>query len=141
MSLHEKYILKFGVRNNIMKNKAKFALQRSYTCLSLPFPTIVHRNACWKDRPPLLPGYLPDVVRLTLQRQSTAPKVMALELLNQCRVLSIILKNFMCTDASEMIYASGVSWDQVKPHPHPHSRPWNYQLVRVLRQTVWNVRG
>lgn len=46
MSLHEEYILKFWVRNNIMKNKAKFALQRSYTCLSHPFLWILWIQEC-----------------------------------------------------------------------------------------------
>lgn len=40
---------------------------------------------------------------------------MALELLNQSRYLTTILKNFLFTDVSEMILISGGSLDQVKP--------------------------
>ena len=133
-----------------MRDKDKNALLR--ICLSILLPTTVDRDSSWKGRPPSpwLPSY---VVQLRIQRQSMAVRVMTPELLNCSRLLTIILKNFMFTDVSEMILISGRSLipDLLWPGQHmPGSgmsvqamNPPSIELTASLlsqKQLLWAIR-
>lgn len=114
----------FGLATSSWKTKGKNALLIVCACLSTPLPATADRD--WKDRP--TSSWLPPTCGSTeVAEVVMAIKVMTLELLNGSRLLTIILKNFVFTDVSEMILIRSRS---LAP---PLTPALNFQLVWELR--------